>query len=197
MYLFSRTGSYADDTVILAESQEQLQAALNSMYLYCQTWKLEVNPAKTKVVVFSKRKVKEKPAFTYNGENIAVVDDFVYLGVIFTHNASFVKHKRHLLEQGRKAMFSVLRKTKKLNLPVDMQLQMFDCMVVPILLYGAEVYGYEKSEIIESLFLQFYKIVMRFKKSTPTAVLYGELGRYPADILIKSRMIGFWKRLIG
>ena len=28
---------YADDTVILAESQEQLQAAVNSMYLYCQT----------------------------------------------------------------------------------------------------------------------------------------------------------------
>ena len=84
---------YADDTVILAESQEQLQAALNSMYLYCQTWKLQVNPAKTKVVSFSKRKIKEKPVFTYNGENLAVVDDFVYLGVTFTRNASFVKNK--------------------------------------------------------------------------------------------------------
>ena len=46
-----------------------------------------------------------------------------------------------------------------------MQLQMFDCMVVPILLYGSEIYGYEKSDIIESLFLQFYKIIMSFKKS--------------------------------
>ena len=187
---------YADDTVILAESQEQLQAALNSMYLYCQTWKLQVNPAKTKVVIFSKRKIKEKPVFTYNGETLAVVDDFVYLGVTFTRNASFVKHKKHLLEQGRKAMFSVLRKTRKLDLPVDMQLQMFDCMVVPILLYGAEIYGYEKSDIIESLFLQFYKIIMCFKKCTPNAILYGELERYPADILIKSRMVGFWKRLV-
>ena len=35
---------YVDDTVVLAESKEQLQAALNSMYFYCQTWKLEVNP---------------------------------------------------------------------------------------------------------------------------------------------------------
>ena len=105
---------YADDTVILAESEEQLQAALNSMYLYCQTWKLEANPAKTKVVIFAKRKVKENPVITYNGEQIVVVDDFVYLGVTFTHNVSFTKHKNHLLEQGRKAMFSVLRKTKKL-----------------------------------------------------------------------------------
>ena len=83
---------YADDTVILAESQDQLQAALNSMYLFCQTWKLEVNSAKTKVVIFAKRNVKENPVFTYNGENIAVVDDFVYLGVTFTHNDYFTKH---------------------------------------------------------------------------------------------------------
>ena len=66
---------YADDTVISAESDEQLQAALNSMYLYCQTWILEVNPAKTKVVIFAKRKVKEKPVFTYNGEQVVVVDE--------------------------------------------------------------------------------------------------------------------------
>ena len=139
---------YADDTVILAESEEQLQAALNSMYLYRQTWKLEVNPAKTKVVIFAKRKVKEKPVFTYNGEQIVVVDDFVYLGVTFTHNVSFTKHKNHLLEQGRKAMFSVFKKTKKLNLPIDMQLQMFDCMVVPILLYGSEIYGYNSIRLL-------------------------------------------------
>lgn len=103
---------YADDTVILAETQEQLQTALNSMYLYCQTWKLEVNSTKIKAVIFSKRKVKEKPIFTYYGENIDVVDDLVYLGVTFTHNVCFAKHKSHLLEQCRKAMFSVLRKTK-------------------------------------------------------------------------------------
>ena len=42
---------------------------------------------------------------------------------------------------------------------------MFDCMVVPILLYGSEIYGYEKSDIIESLFLQFYKIIMSFKRA--------------------------------
>ena len=46
-----------------------------------------------------------------------------------------------------------------------------------------------------SLFLHFYKI-MCFKKSTPNAILYSEFGRHPADILIKSRMIGFWKILV-
>ena len=40
----------------------------------------------------------------------------------------------------QKTMLSVLRKTKKLNLLIDMQLQKFDCMVVPCLLYGSEIY---------------------------------------------------------
>ena len=35
---------YADDTVIFVESPEQLQAALNGLFLYCKTWKLTVNP---------------------------------------------------------------------------------------------------------------------------------------------------------
>ena len=43
---------YADDTVILAESADELQAALNAMFLYCKTWNLAVNPTKTKVVLF-------------------------------------------------------------------------------------------------------------------------------------------------
>ena len=47
---------YADDTVIFAESKEELQAALNAMYLYCKSWDLEVNPTTTKVTIFCKRK---------------------------------------------------------------------------------------------------------------------------------------------
>ena len=52
---------YADDTVIFAESPEQLQAALNGLFLYCKTWKLTVNPTKTKIVVFSLLKLKVNP----------------------------------------------------------------------------------------------------------------------------------------
>ena len=45
---------YADDTVLLAESAEELQAALNAMFLYCKTWNLSVNPTKTKKKLYLK-----------------------------------------------------------------------------------------------------------------------------------------------
>ena len=47
---------YADDTVVFAESPEELQTALDTMQSYCDTWKLQVNTSKTKVVIFSKGK---------------------------------------------------------------------------------------------------------------------------------------------
>ena len=46
----------ADDTVVFAESENELQAALYAMFLYCKSWDLEVNPPKTKITVFSNRK---------------------------------------------------------------------------------------------------------------------------------------------
>ena len=45
--------------------------------------------------------------------------------------------------------------------------------------------------------IQFYKMILKAKKSTPNLILYDELGRYPINIVIKSRMVGFWQRLVN
>lgn len=188
---------YADDTVILAESDKELQAALNAMFLYCKSWDLEVNPSKTKVTIFSNRKSQVKPVFTYNGQELDIDDSFVYLGAMFSYNGRFQKHNQRLVDQARKSMFAVLRKARRLHLPVDIQIQLFDSIVVPILLYGSEVSGFENCDILERLCIQFYKIILKAKKSTPDIMLYGELGRYPISIFARARMIGFWKRIIN
>ena len=54
---------YADDTILLAESPEELQAALNSMNLYCNDWNLKINVSKTKVVIFSRGEIRKHPYF--------------------------------------------------------------------------------------------------------------------------------------
>ena len=48
---------YADDTIVLAENEVQLQRALDAVYEYCNKWAVQVNTNKTKVVIFSKGKV--------------------------------------------------------------------------------------------------------------------------------------------
>ena len=155
---------YADNTVIFAESEAELQSAQNDMFLHCKSWSLEVIPAKTNVTIFSSRKTKHSPKFKYNGQELAVDDNFVYLGTMFFYNGRFLKNNQRLFDQARKAMFAILSKSRKLLLPADIQLQLFDTMVAPILLYGSEVTGFEKHAFLERLCIQVYKIMLKAKE---------------------------------
>ena len=49
--------------LFFAESPEELQTALDTMQSYCDTLKLQVNTSKTKVVIFSKGKIRRIPVF--------------------------------------------------------------------------------------------------------------------------------------
>ena len=52
---------YADDTIVLAESPKQLQQALNSVKDYCENFFLKINLTKTKIIVFSRGKIRKIP----------------------------------------------------------------------------------------------------------------------------------------
>lgn len=90
-----------------------------------------------------------------------------YLGIIFSRTGSFLKAKKHLCNQALKAMYGVIRKIRQFNLPVTCQLELFDKMVVPVLLYGCEVWGFEKLDSIERVHLKFLKHILCLKSSTP------------------------------
>ena len=92
-------------------------------------------------------------------------------------------------------MFLLLRKCRQLQLPVDNQLELFDILVKPILLYGCEVWATESVDIIEKIHLRFCKYVLQVNKSTCSNMVYGELGVTPLVLHAKSRMIMFWARI--
>ena len=102
----------------------------------------------------------------------------------------------HLYDQAMKAMYASLKKSRCLDLPIDIQLELFDRMVVPIVLYGCETWGVENLDLIEKLHLRYCKYVLGLKMSTPSVMIYGETGRFPLDISVKCRLIGYWIKLI-
>ena len=76
---------------------------------------------------------------------------------------------------------------KVLNLPNNLQLDLFDKLVTPILLYGSEIWAYENNDIIEKLHLKYCKYILSVNKSTTSSMVHGELGRYPLNIEYTSR----------
>ena len=125
---------YADVTVILAESASDLQNALDTYALYCETLKLKINIAKTKVLVFSRGRLPNYE-FTMGGDRLEVVSEYKYLGVIFSNGGTFLTMKKHIALQAYTAVFSLLKKARSLLLPIDIQIEILSKTIKPILLY--------------------------------------------------------------
>lgn len=45
---------YADDIVLVADDSKTLQAMINKLFEYCVLWDLEVNKAKSEIVIMKK-----------------------------------------------------------------------------------------------------------------------------------------------
>ena len=147
-------------------------------------------------MIFSKQKVNTKSIFTIGDGEIEVVQEFKYLGVTFKYNGHFNNNLEALNEQGNRAMHSVIKKARKENLPIDLQFDLFDKMVIPVILYGCEIWGYKNLEILEKLHLKFCKYVMKLKSSTPDVMVFGESGRLKIEYYAKKRMINFWATIV-
>ena len=187
---------YADDTIVLAESADELQKALNAVHEYCEMWDLSVNASKTKIVIFSRGKVQKYPTFCFGDSELEVVDSYIYLGIQFNYNGKFRTAIGKQIQQARKALFSMLAKVKALYLPIDIQLDLFDKLVLPVLTYGCEIWGFESLDKVEIFYRKFLKTVLKVKNRTPSVMVYGETGTKKIELHIKNRMISFWSRLL-
>ena len=75
----------------------------------------------------------------YNGELLEIVTCYKYLGLLFCNYGNFYWGKVQLKDQAETAMLSLLNKSNELGLPVNVQLEVFDKTVLPVMLYGCEV----------------------------------------------------------
>ena len=92
-------------------------------------------------------------------------------------------------------LFFLLKKARNLSFPLDIMLKLFNVIVKPVVLYGAEVWGSENCDILERLQLRFLKYVLSVNKFTSSMMVYGELGVVTLDVDIKLRMLTYWARL--
>ena len=169
-----------------------LQKALDGLFIYCNNWSLKVNTDKTKVIIFSKGKITKYKSFDFGNREIDVVDDYVYLGTKFNYNGLFNKAKAKQVLQAKKAYYSLLSKAKQLDLAADVFLDLVEKLVIPVLLYGSEIWGYESVQHLQVMLNNTMRKFLRVHKSTPTCMIKGELGIKDISEYVDNRILNHW-----
>ena len=172
---------YPNDTIVLVETERELQSTLDAVHKYCNNMQLTVNTQKTKVMIFYRGKVKKHRNFLFGDSILHVTYDCVYLGVNFNYNTSFIKAFGRHISRAKRAMFAIVTKSRRLLLPLDILFEVFDRVVLPVVLYASEIYGHSDSCIkkLEIFQRSLYKKALKPSKSTPSVMIKGETGTTP------------------
>ena len=76
---------YADDVVLMAESENDLQVMLNSLSNWCTQWKLLINRAKSGILHFRPNNLEAtQHIFQFGDGNISIMNSYKYLGLQLT-----------------------------------------------------------------------------------------------------------------
>ena len=81
-------------------------------------------------------------------------------------------------------------------LPHDIAFNIFDKCILPILLYGSEIWGHTYSDIIEQVHVSFCKKVIGVGSKTSNVAVLGECGRHPLYIFYYKKCIAYWLKLL-
>ena len=133
---------YADDLIVLAKSEEELQNKMDTINTFFNGKKLCINEAKTKCMVFNRGNKLCKTNLLINGVTIENVKTFKYLGfTLGGKNCTIIATSKDLSLKTKRTTFALNNKIKLSQMPIKLALKIFATQLVRILLYGVEVWG--------------------------------------------------------
>ena len=204
---------YADDLILMAETREGLQAMLACLGEFAIANQMNVNLIKSETMVFNGRNID---GFTFNGTRIKMVEEFLYLGIIFRsfQSSSAKLHvKTNMARQcakGTTALRMMQLRIQELRVyNVKVQINMFNALVSSIIGSGCEVWApYHmtrlandgwgsacEAEKVQRMFLR--KAFGSMPESSTGDVILLESGCRPLLHAWVLRAVGWYNRIIA
>ena len=133
---------FADDTTLMAESENNLQRYVSAFVRVCKRGKLKINVGKSKVMKMSDTSEKGNLSIKVKEEVMEEIDTFQYLGVDFASNGRMDVDLNHRSMEVRCA--GVLKSVwKNRNVSMETKRGMYEEIVVLTALYGSEAWVLE------------------------------------------------------
>ena len=195
---------YADDLVLMSETDVGLQNCLNKLESYCVKWNLTVNVKKTKIVIFNNGgHVYKRFKFFFEGKIVEIVQDYCYLGIVFNASGTFKHAEATLKDKASKSLGRITRYACTVD--IDSASKLFSSLVLPVGMYGCEVWSaayfamLKRTNIyqlcdkvpLEQIQNKFVKAFLGVSKNATSAAIRGETGVEPILICAVNLLLKF------
>ena len=132
---------YADDTTLMAESEEELKSLLMKVKEESEKVGLKLKIQKTKIIASG-----PITSWEIDGETVETVADFIFGGSKITADGDCSHEIKRQLLLGRKVMTKLdsILKSRDITLPTKVHLA--KAIVFPVVMYGCESWTVKKAE---------------------------------------------------
>ena len=132
--------SYADDTTLMADSEEELKSLLMKVNEESEKVGLKFNIQKTKIVASG-----PITSWQIDGETVETVTNFIFLAPKSLQMVTAAMKLRHLL-LGRKAMTNLDSTVKSRDITLSTKVCLVKALVFPVVMYGCESWTIKKAD---------------------------------------------------
>jgi len=189
---------FADDVILASYCATGLQTQINILKQYADSFSMTVNLSKTKIIVFRKGGfLGAREVWWYGDKQIEVVNNYKYLGLCFSTKLSLTQAISELATKAKQRTVQILKCLWKLGtIDFDVFFKIYDAQVIPVIMYGSELWGYQRFDMLEKAHLYACKRLLNVGPTTPNALVLGDTGRMPIFVLTAARCVKYWLRVL-
>jgi len=132
---------YADDTTLMAESEEELKSIVIKVKVESEKVGLKLNIQKTKIMASG-----PITSWEIDGETVQTVSDFMFLGSKITADGDCSHEIKRCLLHGRKVMTNLDSIFKSWDITLPTKVRLVKAMVFPLVMYGCESWTVRQAE---------------------------------------------------
>ena len=132
---------YAEDTTIMAESEDELKSLLMKVKEESEKVGLKLNIQKIKIMAFG-----SITSWQIDGETVETVRDFIFLGSKITADGDCSHEIKRCLVFERKAITNLDSVLKSRDITLPTKVHLVKAMIFPEVMYGCESWTIKKAE---------------------------------------------------
>ena len=188
--------AFADDSISVAQSAENLQALIYIMWHHSLDWLWDANVLKSHIVVFNPCASAPPPCLSFGDTLIPVTTETKNLGIWLTSDCSWLRRIHHVKQKGTYSLHAMRTPLRSSSFSLTTKLNIVKTYLIPAMTFGLEIWAPERAAeraafaTLDSLLTDAMHTILQLRRG-PDA--WRHKRRLKADVLLTTSLCCAWR----